>query len=192
MLCESLFCSSMPALKQGSKNIISGVIIYIFNVFIIKSIISFEHLYQPPCWTFFLYFLLIIFRIWMRKKVDSNYYLRMAIGLYRERRIHSCLDFNRIALMCLDFFNNYILLIMLLQLSWFFPLGPPPPSTPYSLRQSPHHCSCLGVMHISSLATPFSILYFISPWLFCNYLFVPLNCLKKEWGGKELPQSGIV
>ena len=30
-------------------------------------------------------------------------------------------------------------------------------------------------MHISSLATPFPILYFTAPWLFCNYLFVLLK-----------------
>ena len=74
-------------------------------------------------------------------------------------------------------FQNYILLIMLLHLSQFFPLSPPPPSTPHSLRQSPHHCSCPWVMHIISLATLFPILHFTSPWLFCNYLFVLLNPL---------------
>ena len=31
---------------------------------------------------------------------------------------------------------------LLLQLSWFFPLCHPPPSTPHSLKQSPYHCSC--------------------------------------------------
>ena len=46
-----------------------------------------------------------------------------------------------------------------------FPLCPPPPSTSYSLRQSPHHCSCPWVMHLSSLATPFAVLYFTSPRL---------------------------
>ena len=66
---------------------------------------------------------------------------------------------------------------MLLQLSQFFLLCPPLPSTPHSLRQSPHHCLCPWITHISSLATPFLILYFISPWLFCNYLFVLLNPL---------------
>ena len=74
-------------------------------------------------------------------------------------------------------FYNYILLNMLLQLSWFFPLCPPLPTTPYSLRQSPHHCSCPWVKCVSSLATPFSILYFTSPRLFCNYLFVLFNPL---------------
>ena len=58
-----------------------------------------------------------------------------------------------------------------------FPLFPPLPSNPNSLRQSPHHWSCPWVMHISSLASPFLILYFTSPWLFCNYLFVLLNPL---------------
>ena len=60
------------------------------------------------------------------------------------------------------------------------PIFPPrPPSTqhPQSLRQSPHHCSCPWVMHISSLATSFPILYFISPRLFCNYQFVLFNPL---------------
>ena len=66
---------------------------------------------------------------------------------------------------------------MLLQLSQFFPLCPPPPNVPYCLRQSPHHCSCPLVKHITSSATPFPILYFISPWLFYNYLFVLLNPL---------------
>ena len=74
----------------------------------------------------------------------------------------------------------YILLIMLLQFSWFSPLCPPPTSTPHSLRQAPHHCSCPWVMHISSLATPCPILYFTSPWLFCNYLFVLLNPLSSS------------
>ena len=65
---------------------------------------------------------------------------------------------------------------MLLQLFQFPPFAP---STqyPHSLRQSPHYCSHPWVMRISSLATPFPILYFISPWLFCNYLFVFLNPL---------------
>ena len=71
-------------------------------------------------------------------------------------------------------FLKSILLTMLLQLSQFCP---PPSSTYHCLRQSPHHCSCPWVMHISFLATPFPILYCISPWLFCNYLFVLLNAL---------------
>ena len=62
------------------------------------------------------------------------------------------------------------------QLSWFFLLCPPPPIKPYSLRQSPYHCSCPWVMPISSLESPFPILYFTSPWLFCNLfvLLIPL------------------
>ena len=57
------------------------------------------------------------------------------------------------------------------------PIFPFPPSTHHlnNLRQSPHHCSWPLVLHISCLAAPFPILYFISPWLFCNYLFVLLN-----------------
>ena len=75
----------------------------------------------------------------------------------------------------LSFLKNYILLIMLLELSQFFPLCPLPPSIPHSLRPSPHRCPCPCVRRISSLATPFPILYFTSPWLLCNYLFVLLN-----------------
>ena len=55
------------------------------------------------------------------------------------------------------------------------PLYPSPPLQSY--RQSPHLCSCPWVMCVSSLASPFPILYFISPWLFCNYQFVLLNTL---------------
>ena len=55
---------------------------------------------------------------------------------------------------------------------------PAPATEPcHSLRTSPRHCSCPWVMHISSLATPFPILYFISPCLFCNYPFVLVNPL---------------
>ena len=74
---------------------------------------------------------------------------------------------------------NYTLLIMLLQLSWFSPFPPFLPAPPYP-QASPHHCSCPWVMCISSLAAPFPILYFTSPWLFCNYLFVPLNPLSSS------------
>ena len=59
----------------------------------------------------------------------------------------------------------------------FFPFCPPPPSNLHSFRQSPHHCSCPWVMRISSLATLFPMLYFTSPWLFCNYLLVLPNPL---------------
>ena len=72
---------------------------------------------------------------------------------------------------------NYLLLIMLLQLFPFFSLCPPPPSIPHTLRQFSHHCSCPWVMHIGSLFTPFPVLYFTSPWLFCNYLFLLVNPL---------------
>ena len=73
-------------------------------------------------------------------------------------------------------FLNYILLIMLLQLSWFFPFCPPPPSTPYSFKQSTCHCSCPWVMCMF-FGCSISLLYFTSPWLFCNYLFVLLDPL---------------
>ena len=74
-------------------------------------------------------------------------------------------------------FLSYIWWIMLLQLSQFPPLRAPPLSSLHSLRQSSHHCSYPWVMHISSLASPFPLLYFTSPSLFCNCLFVLLNPL---------------
>ena len=43
-----------------------------------------------------------------------------------------------------------------------FPPCPPPFNNPHSLSLSPHHCSCPWVIHVSSLATPFPILEFIS------------------------------
>ena len=49
---------------------------------------------------------------------------------------------------------------MLLQLSQFVPFCPTLPSNPYSLKASPHHCSCPWVMRVSPSATSFSILYF--------------------------------
>ena len=58
---------------------------------------------------------------------------------------------------------------MLLQLCLFFPLCTLQPTIPHSLQQSPHHCSCPWIMHISSLASPFPILFLISPCLFCTY-----------------------
>ena len=58
------------------------------------------------------------------------------------------------------------------------PICLPPPSTPHSLRQHPTQLfMSMSHGYISSLATPFPILYFTSPWLFCNYLFVLLNPL---------------
>ena len=68
------------------------------------------------------------------------------------------------------YFTDYASTVVLI-----FPPLPAPSSTPHSLRQSIHLCSCPWVMHVSSLATPFPILYFTSPWLFCNYIFVLLN-----------------
>ena len=65
------------------------------------------------------------------------------------------------------YFVDYAVTVVLI----FSPL---PPSTQHlPLPQAiPCLCSCPWVMLASSLATPFPIQYFISPWLFCNYLFV--------------------
>ena len=69
------------------------------------------------------------------------------------------------------YFTDYAITVFLIAL--FAPL---PTDTPHSLRQSPIivpvHQSC-----VHTLASPFPMLYFTSPWLFCNYLFVLLNPL---------------
>ena len=68
-------------------------------------------------------------------------------------------------------FFKYILLIMLLQLSQFFsPLYPPsalPPSHPPAF--TPTFSSRPWVVHISSVISPFPILFLTSPYLFCTY-----------------------
>ena len=69
-----------------------------------------------------------------------------------------------------------------------FPPWPSPPITSHCLRPFPHHCSCPWVMRISSSATPFPVLYFTCPWLFCNYLVVLLCTLTSspiifDWDG---------
>ena len=66
------------------------------------------------------------------------------------------------------FIFKYILLIMLLQLSCFFvPCIPLYPALPSSSRLP--SSSCPWVIHISSLAFPFPILFLTSPCLFCVY-----------------------
>ena len=84
-----------------------------------------------------------------------------------------------ISIQSIDFKCLYFILLnyTLLQLFQFPPFCPPLPRTPHSLRPSPHHCSCPWVIYISSLAAPFPILYFTSPWLFCIYLLVLLTPL---------------
>ena len=66
-------------------------------------------------------------------------------------------------------FKKYILLIMLLQLSQFLPLYPPPPSTPIP-SSNRLLSSCPWATHLSSLASPFPILFLTSP-----VYFVPAN-----------------
>ena len=74
-----------------------------------------------------------------------------------------------------DFLKNYILLCMLLQLLQFFPLWLSLPSLPKLSQTIPTPVSMSMVMHICSLATLFPMLYFTSPWLFCNYQFALFN-----------------
>ena len=65
------------------------------------------------------------------------------------------------------FFKVYFIDCAITVVQIFLPLSP---STQYppSLQQYPLS-SCLWVMHISSLASPFPILFLISPCLFCTY-----------------------
>ena len=57
---------------------------------------------------------------------------------------------------------------MLLQLSIFCLLYSPLPCTPFP-PAFPHLSSCPWVIHISSLASPFPILFLTSSCLFCTY-----------------------
>ena len=69
---------------------------------------------------------------------------------------------------------------MLLQLSQFFPLFSLLPGNPIPSSNLPLS-SCSWVMHISSLATPFPILFLTPPCLFCTCPFVLLNpCTLRE------------
>ena len=67
----------------------------------------------------------------------------------------------------LDFLKIY-LLIMLLQLSHFSPFTPLHPAHPLP-PTFPPYSSCPWVMHISSLASTFSIQFLPSPCLFSTY-----------------------
>ena len=66
-----------------------------------------------------------------------------------------------------------------------------PPSTKHlPLPQTiPTPLFMAWVIHINSLATPFPILYFTSPWLFCNSLFVLLHPLTSSPILPHFPQT---
>ena len=73
-------------------------------------------------------------------------------------------------------FCKYFLLIMLLQLSQFFALCPPPPGSLLPSSNLPLLSSCPCVMHvIFFFAYPLSILFLTSPCLFCSYPTMLLN-----------------
>ena len=63
---------------------------------------------------------------------------------------------------------------MLLQLSRFSPFAPLHPVPPIPSSNT-HLSSCPWVVHISSLAAPFPILFLIATCLFHTYQFVLLN-----------------
>ena len=56
-----------------------------------------------------------------------------------------------------------------------FPPFPPLPSTALPSSSTYPYCSCPWVMHVSSLASPFSILFLTPPCLFCTYQLCFLN-----------------
>ena len=78
------------------------------------------------------------------------------------------------------FFSNFLVLfknIFYWLCYYSYPIFPPLlPSTqyPHTLQQSPLS-SCPWVVYVSSLATPFPILFLTSPSLFCTYQLVLLN-----------------
>ena len=81
-----------------------------------------------------------------------------------------CTKLNTRMLLIQSKYFKYILLIMLLQSSHSF-FSPVSPSSryPHSLQHSPLLSSCPWVVHISSLASPFPLLFLTSPCLFCTY-----------------------
>ena len=60
-----------------------------------------------------------------------------------------------------DYFLNYIYCLCYYSCSKFPPFGPLHPALPIP-QAIPHHCPCPWVMHVSSLATPFPIIFFTS------------------------------
>ena len=82
-----------------------------------------------------------------------------------------------------SFFNHLNHFSIILYWLWYYSSPNFPPFAPFHHTSStpsgnpPNHCSHPWIMQVSSLAPPFPILYFTSPWLFCNYLLVCLNPL---------------
>ena len=98
-----------------------------------------------------------------------------------SRTLFSCVILLRKSLFLLLYFpgvsffkkNLYFIIDAITVVPIFLSMPPSTQSHPYSLRQSPYHCPFF--LHICSLATMFPMLYFTSPWLFCNYHFILLN-----------------
>ena len=94
----------------------------------------------------------------------------LADMIISKRKIMCCFQMSLLFqfLYILFFFFKYILLIMLLQLSHFPPLFPLHPEHPL-LPTVPLFSSCPWVTYITSLASPFPILFLTSPCLFSTY-----------------------
>ena len=83
----------------------------------------------------------------------------------------------------IDKWKKFLLLMFLNIFYWLYYYScpnPPPlplcPSTKYPLSLGQFFLSsCPWVMHVSSLASPFFILFWISPCLCCTYHFVLFN-----------------
>ena len=152
-----LIYSLPPALIK--KHLVSvwpaSIIFYFFIVFLIFlphfAFFNFDFVFCPFYWPFYFITCMLI----------SKFLLSCFINVIT-------LNFTENAVGIFIFFK-YILLIMLLQLSHFFlPFIPlyPVPSIPASFL---HLSSCPWVIHISSLATPFPILFLTFPCLVFAY-----------------------
>ena len=91
-------------------------------------------------------------------------------------KLTMCLSGNT----CTFFFLGFPLFFLIyfidyaVPFSQFFPLCLRPPGTPIP-SNTPPLSSCPWVMHISSLASPFPILFLTSTCLFCTYKFILLS-----------------
>ena len=80
------------------------------------------------------------------------------------------LFFSVISIINLFFFEVYFIDYAITVVPLFSPLYSPRPCTP-APTSIPPLSLCLQVVHISSLASPFPILFLTSPCLFCTSLF---------------------
>ena len=90
--------------------------------------------------------------------IFSNVYWTSVCPLWRSVYSGLCLLFK-------VYFIDYAITVV----PFFPPLYPPPPGTPIPSSIPPPLSSCPWVIHKSSLASPFPILFLTSPCLFSTY-----------------------